>query len=118
MIRETYASFEFDTVIAEGGATSWGISQPPISDYVVKCNMSANGFAKGDETVPTVTRAQHQGGTLVEQRSPRRANQAAGDQRWHHRTGPARFLRLAKPATVDRGASDQERSQPLRQAMG
>jgi len=65
MIRETYASFKFDTVITEGFPISWGVNPPPIFDYVATSKMSADGFVEGGETVPTLTGTQQQAARLL-----------------------------------------------------
>ena len=64
MIRDGYASFKFDTVVAEGFPTSWGANPNRIFDYVAKSKTGADGFVEGGETVPVVTGAQQQAARL------------------------------------------------------
>lgn len=64
MIRDAYAAFKFDAVIAEGFPTSWGANPTRILDSVSKSGTSADGFVEDGETVPTVTGAQQQAARL------------------------------------------------------
>jgi hypothetical protein len=64
MIRDGYASFKFDTVIAEGFPTSWGANPARILDDIAKATIGADGFVEGGETVPTVLGAQQQAARL------------------------------------------------------
>lgn len=64
MIRDGYASFKFDTVIAEGFPTSLGVNPVRIFDYVSKTKIGADGFVDGGETVPTVSGARQQSARL------------------------------------------------------
>lgn len=65
MIRDAYASFNFNTVIAEGFPTAWGANPARILDYVAKSKVGADGFVEGGETVPTVMGAQQQSARLL-----------------------------------------------------
>jgi hypothetical protein len=65
MIRDGYASFKFDTVIAEGFPMSWGVNPARIFDYVSKNTTAADGFVEGGETVPTVLGAREQAARLI-----------------------------------------------------
>ena len=60
LIRDAYANFQFDTVIAEGFATSRGVNPPSIFKYVAENGAKPDGFVEGGETVPTVLGAQRQ----------------------------------------------------------
>jgi hypothetical protein len=60
IIRDAYANFKFDTVIAEGFPTSWGVNPPRILDDVARSKVATDGFVEGGETVPTVLGAQQQ----------------------------------------------------------
>lgn len=64
MIRDAYAIFKFDTVIAEGFPTSWGPNPARILDEVAKTKTATDGFVEGGETVPTVLGAQQQAARL------------------------------------------------------
>lgn len=65
MIRDGYAAFKFDTVIAEGFPTSWGSNPARVLDEVAKTKIGADGFVEGGETVPTVLGAQKQAARLI-----------------------------------------------------
>lgn len=65
VIWAAYATFKFDTVIAEGFPASWGPNPARIIDGVSKVKPTASGFVEGGETVPAVLGAQQQGATLV-----------------------------------------------------
>jgi hypothetical protein len=52
LINDAYDRFRFDTVIAEGFATSRGANPPSIFKYVAE-NGPRDGFVAGGETVPT-----------------------------------------------------------------
>ena len=64
MIRQAYATFTFDVVIAEGFPTSWGPNPSRILDYADKSSKRADGFVEGGETIPTTFGAQQQGAIL------------------------------------------------------
>lgn len=64
LIRDAYANFDFDTVIAEGFATSRGPNPPRILQYATESQVGEDGFVEGGETVPTVLGAQAEGATL------------------------------------------------------
>jgi hypothetical protein len=64
MIRDGYAVFQFETVIAEGFPTSWGPNPDRIFDYVLKSKIGPDGFVEGGETVPTVLGAKQQAARL------------------------------------------------------
>lgn len=65
MIRDAYARFRFDTVIAEGFPTSWDANPPRILDYVARSSAEKDGFVEGGETVPTVLGAGQQNAVLL-----------------------------------------------------
>ncbi len=65
MIRDAYATFKFETVIAEGFPTSWGVNPDRILDYASKNGARDDGFVEGGETVPTVFGAQQQSAALL-----------------------------------------------------
>lgn len=65
MIRDAYARFRFDTVIAEGFPTSWGANPARILDYVARSKAEKDGFVEGGETVPTVLGAAQQNAVLL-----------------------------------------------------
>jgi hypothetical protein len=60
LIRDAYAAFQFDTVIAEGFATSRGANPASIFEYVGESEARADGFVEGGETVPTVLGARQE----------------------------------------------------------
>ncbi len=64
LIRDAYAAFQFDTVIAEGFATSRGANPARIFEYAAKSGPRADGFVEGGETVPTVLGARQEQATL------------------------------------------------------
>ena len=64
IIRQAYATFTFDVVIAEGFPTSWGPNPRRILDYAAKSSKRADGFVEGGETIPTISGAQQQGAVL------------------------------------------------------
>ena len=64
LIRDGYASFKFNTVIAEGFPASWGANPARLFDYVTKSKTGADGFVEGGETVPTVLGARQQSARL------------------------------------------------------
>ncbi len=60
LIRDAYAAFQFDTVIAEGFPTSRGANPRSIFEYVAKSGPRSDGFVEGGETVPTVVGARQE----------------------------------------------------------
>jgi hypothetical protein len=64
LIRDAYAAFEIDTVIAEGFATSRGANPPSVFEYASKSAVRPDGFVEGGETVPTVLGARQENATL------------------------------------------------------
>ena len=60
LIRDAYAAFQFDTVIAEGFPTSRGANPRSIFEYVAKSGPTSDGFVEGGETVPTVVGARQE----------------------------------------------------------
>ena len=64
LIRDAYAAFRFDSVIAEGFPTSRGVNPVGIFKYVAANGARADGFVEGGETVPTVLGAQQQNAQL------------------------------------------------------
>jgi hypothetical protein len=64
LIRDAYARFRFDTVIAEGFPTSRGANPASIFEYVAKTGPNADGFVEGGETVPTALGARQQNAKL------------------------------------------------------
>lgn len=64
LIRDAYATFQFDTVIAEGFATSRGANPPRVFEYAAKNGPTADGFVEGGETVPTVLGARQENAKL------------------------------------------------------
>jgi len=64
-IREAYAMFKFDTVIAEGFPNSWGANPARIFEYVERNGAGKDGFVEGGETVPTALGARQQGAALL-----------------------------------------------------
>lgn len=64
LIRDAYANFQFDAVIAEGFPTSRGLDPPSIFEYVARSGANAEGFVEGGETVPTVLGARQQKANL------------------------------------------------------
>ena len=64
LIRDAYAAFRFDSVIAEGFPTSRGANPASIFKYVAANGARADGFVEGGETVPTVLGAQQQNAKL------------------------------------------------------
>ena len=65
LIRDAYANFRFDTVIAEGFATSRGPNPASVIKYALESKIGANGFVEGGETVPTVLGAMRQQAVLL-----------------------------------------------------
>jgi hypothetical protein len=64
MIREAFANFAFDAVIAEGFETSRGANPPRLFEYATENGPGADGFVEGGETVPTVLGAREEGAAL------------------------------------------------------
>lgn len=64
LIRDAYATFQFDTVIAEGFATSRGVNPPSIFKYAAESGPKADGFVEGGETVPTTLGARQENAKL------------------------------------------------------
>jgi len=64
LIRDAYATFQFDTVIAEGFATSRGVNPPSIFKYAAESGPEADGFVEGGETVPTALGARQENAKL------------------------------------------------------
>lgn len=64
LIRDAYAAYAFDSVIAEGFATSRGPNPPRIFQYASENGPRADGFVEAGETVPTVLGARQEGATL------------------------------------------------------
>ena len=64
LIRDTYAAFKIDTVIAEGFPTSRGANPASAFKYASESGARADGFVEGGETVPTVLGAGLEGATL------------------------------------------------------
>lgn len=64
LIRDAYAVFEFDTVIAEGFPTSRGANPASIFQYASESGARADGFVEGGETVPTVLGARQEQAAL------------------------------------------------------
>jgi hypothetical protein len=64
LIRDAYAAFEFDTVIAEGFPTSRGANPARIFQYATENGARADGFVEGGETVPTVLGARQEQAAL------------------------------------------------------
>jgi hypothetical protein len=60
LIRDAYARFQFNTVIAEGFPTSRGANPPSIRRYVLENGVREGGFVEGGETVPTVLGAERE----------------------------------------------------------
>lgn len=60
LIRDAYARFQFNTVIAEGFPTSRGANPPSIRRYVLENGVREDGFVEGGETVPTVLGAERE----------------------------------------------------------
>jgi hypothetical protein len=63
LIRDAFAAFAFDTVIAEGFATSRGANPPRLFEYAAQ-SVARDGFVEEGETVPTVLGARAEGATL------------------------------------------------------
>ena len=64
LIRDAYGAFQFDTVIAEGFATSRGFNPDSIFKYAAESGPNADGFVEGGETVPTVLGARQENAKL------------------------------------------------------
>jgi len=64
LIRNAYSTFQFDTVIAEGFATSRGVNPPSVFRYASESGLTADGFVEGGETVPTVIGARQESAKL------------------------------------------------------
>lgn len=64
LIRDAFANFRFDTVIAEGFPTSSGVNPPGIFEYAAGSAPDAEGFVEGGETVPTVVGARQEKANL------------------------------------------------------
>jgi hypothetical protein len=64
LIRQAYDRFAFDTVIAEGFATSRGANPPSLFKYAAEAGPRPDGFVEGGETVPTVIGAEQQKAAL------------------------------------------------------
>lgn len=64
LIRDAYATFEFDTVIAEGFPTSRGVNPVSLYKYAAESGPKADGFVEGGETVPTVLGARQENANL------------------------------------------------------
>jgi hypothetical protein len=64
LIREAYANYDFDTVIAEGFPTSRGANPASIIKYAADNGANADGFVEGGETVPTVLGARQEKANL------------------------------------------------------
>jgi hypothetical protein len=60
LIRDAYARFRFDTVIAEGFPTSRGPNPPSVRRYVLENGARADGFVEGGETVPAALGAERE----------------------------------------------------------
>ena len=64
LIRDAYAAFAIETVIAEGFPTSRGPNPPSIFKYASENGARADGFVEGGETVPTALGARQEGAAL------------------------------------------------------
>lgn len=64
LIRDAYAAFAFDTVIAEGFATSRGANPASIFKYASENGARSDGFVEGGETVPTALGARQESAAL------------------------------------------------------
>lgn len=64
MIDDAYRNFKFDTVIAEGFATSRGANPPSIIKYAAENGANRDGFVEAGETVPTALGAQKENAAL------------------------------------------------------
>lgn len=64
LINDAYNNFRFDTVIAEGFATSKGPNPASVLKYAAENGPDKDGFVAGGETFPTVTGAKRKGATL------------------------------------------------------
>lgn len=64
LIADAFRAFAFDSVIAEGFATSRGANPPRLLQYALESGANAEGFVAGGETVPTVLGARDEGATL------------------------------------------------------
>jgi hypothetical protein len=60
LIREAYASFRFDTVIAEGFATSRGANPSSVIKYGLESKADPQGFVEAGETAPVVVGSMQQ----------------------------------------------------------
>lgn len=64
VIRDAFASFDIDTVIAEGFPTARGPNPPSIFKYVSENGPDKDGFVEAGELVPTALGARTEGATL------------------------------------------------------
>lgn len=64
LIRHAYASFDFDTVIAEGFPTSRGANPPRTIKYALDSKAGADGFVEAGELAPTVVGARDEAAEL------------------------------------------------------
>lgn len=64
LIRDAYATFRFQTVIAEGFPTSRGANPISLYKYAAENGPKADGFVEGGETVPTVLGARQENANL------------------------------------------------------
>ncbi len=64
LIRDAYAAFELDAVIAEGFPTSRGANPRSIFEYAAKTGPRSDGFVEGGETVPTVVGSRRENADL------------------------------------------------------
>ena len=64
LIRDAYAAFAFDSVIAEGFPTSRGANPARIFQYAAENGARSDGFVEGGETVPTALGARQEGAAL------------------------------------------------------
>lgn len=65
LIRDAFAMTRFDTVIAEGFPTSWGINPDRIVKRFAAIEVRPDGTVPGGETVPTVIGARQQTARLI-----------------------------------------------------
>lgn len=64
LIRDAYAAFKIDSVIAEGFPTSRGPNPASLFKYATENGPRSDGFVEGGETVPTVLGARAEGAAL------------------------------------------------------
>lgn len=64
LIRDAYANFKFQTVIAEGFPTSRGANPVSLYKYAAENRPKEDGFVEGGETVPTVLGARQENANL------------------------------------------------------